>query len=584
MADNVGGNLESKASSSGYQAAVGASIVGGAFLVIVICLLGFTFFQVKVTDEQRALKLEAMKKELASRPNDEQFLQQIRELDLKIRKDTIRRRLFLQKGAFLAIGGLVVFFAGLKIASLYKQKLPDPQISIDERNQQVQQAIQTRLAVTIALVILAAVSIFLAFSETTEFEIVVEVDTIPKQMPEVPFPTMDQVNANWGSFRGPGGSGISAYTNVPDKWDGQSGEGILWKSKIELVSHNSPIVWEDRIFITGADETRRQVYCYDASSGKLLWTADAGTPIGNSFELDIMEDTGYAANTAVTDGRRVCALFANGDISCFDYEGKKLWARNLGEPDSVYGYASSLAMYENLVLVQYDQGDGTDGKSKMIALDWLNGKIVWQTPRDVPNSWTSPIVAKVGSDYQIITCGSPWVIAYDPKDGRELWRADCLGGDVAPSPIYADGKVLAIEPYNQMVAIKAEGASGDVTETNIDWAAEDDIPDICSPVSNGEFVILLTTDGWLSCYNVKDGSSVWTQELKGTFQASCSIVADKLYILSTKGVMIIAKIGAEYVELGRSELKEECYASPAFADGRIYIRGVEHLYCIGSAK
>lgn len=577
MAQDIKDTFETKTSSPGYQSAAAAAIVAGVFLVIVICLLGFTFYQIKITDEARALQLEAMKKQLSSQPNNEKLLTQIRELDLRIRRDTIRRRNFLQRGAFLAMGGLVVFFAALKIAGLYNRRLPAPQPGLDLRAEQVQTAMRTRFAVTIGLVVLGSVSLFLVMSQSVEFA---EIDTKPP-VQEIAYASIDQVNANWASFRGPSGSGVSAYTNIPTKWDGTGGEGILWKSKIELSGHNSPVVWEDKVFISGADPNSRQIFCYDAFSGKLLWKGDVATARGSAYQLDIMEDTGYAANTAVTDGRRVCAVFANGDIGCFNYEGKRLWCKNLGEPDSVYGYASSLTAFEKVVLVQYDHGDGTDGKSRMIALDWINGSIVWQTVRNVPNSWTSPIVAEVAGQYQIITCGSPWVIAYDPKDGSELWRADCLGGDVAPSPIYVDGKVLAIEPYNQMVAIRAEGAGGDVTETNIEWVAEDDIPDICSPVSNGELVFMLTTDGYLTCYDAADGVNVWTQQLKDEFHASCSIVGDKLYILSTKGVMIIAGAERQYTELGRCGLAENCFASPAFADGRIYIRGLENLYCIG---
>ena len=576
MAQEIKETFETKISSAGYQSAVAAAIVVGVFLVIVICLLGFTFYQVKVTDENRALQLEAMKKQLSSQPNDEMLLVQIRDFDLQIRRDTVRRRTFLQRGAFLAMGGLIVFLAALKIAALYNRSLPSPQHNPDLRAQQVQAARQTRFAVTVGLVVLGSISLFLAMSRPAEFA---EVETKPP-VKEITYASMEQVNVNWASFRGPSGSGISAYTNIPTKWDGKSGQGILWKSKIELPGHNSPVLWQDKVFITGADETIRMVFCYDASSGKLLWKGDVATARGNTYQLDIMEGTGYAANTAVTDGQRVCAIFANGDIGCFDYEGKRLWCKNLGEPDSAYGYASSLVAYENMVLVQYDHGDGTDGKSKMFALDWINGSIIWQAPRDVPNSWTSPIVTKVADQYQIITCGSPWVIAYNPKDGSELWRSDCLGGDVAPSPIYVEGKVLAVEPYNQMVAIQAIGAAGDVTETNVLWVAEDDIPDICSPVSNGELVFMLTTDGYLTCYDAADGANVWTQRLREEFHASCSIAGDKLYILSTKGVMIIAGPQRQYTELTRSELAEDCFASPAFADGRIYIRGVENLYCI----
>ena len=126
------------------------------------------------------------------------------------------------------------------------------------------------------------------------------------------------------------------------------------------------------------------------------------------------------------------------------FEGKEMWSRNLGVPDSTYGYASSLAMYRNLLLIQYDQAAAEDNKSSMIALDTFSGMTVWETKRPVPGSWTSPIVVKIEDQNQLITCGDPWVIAYDPLNGTELWRADCLGTDVAPSPIYAGGLVFGI--------------------------------------------------------------------------------------------------------------------------------------------
>ncbi len=129
-------------------------------------------------------------------------------------------------------------------------------------------------------------------------------------------------------------------------------------------------------------------------------------------------------------------------------------------------------------------------------------------------------------------------------------------------------------------AIKPTG-QGDVTKTHVAWKGEDGIPDICSPVSDGKYVYLLDSEGLITCYNVADGKKVYEHDLKEQCRASPSIVGDKLYILSLKGVMHIAQAGPEYKELGKCELNEECFASPAFADGRIYVRGVKNLYCIG---
>jgi outer membrane protein assembly factor BamB len=185
-----------------------------------------------------------------------------------------------------------------------------------------------------------------------------------------------------------------------------------------------------------------------------------------------------------------------------------------------------------------------------------------------------------GGAPQLITVADPNVVSYNPANGKELWRAKCVGGDLAPSPLYAGGLVFAIQPFSQLVAIKPTG-QGDVTKTHIAWKGEDGIPDICSPVSDGKYLYLLDSEGLITCYNVADGKKVYEHDLKVPCRASPSIVGDKLYILSLKGVMHIAQAGPEYKELGKCELDEECLSSPAFLDGRIYIRGVKNLYCIG---
>jgi outer membrane protein assembly factor BamB len=252
----------------------------------------------------------------------------------------------------------------------------------------------------------------------------------------------------------------------------------------------------------------------------------------------------------------------------------------LGTPDSAYGYASSLEIYRNLLLIQYDQGSAEDNKSKLMALNTFSGVTIWETRRPVPNSWVSPIVIRIGDRDQVITCGDPWVIAYNPDNGAELWWAKCIGGEVAPSPIYAGGLILAIEPYTKLVAIRPDG-QGDVTKTHIAWSIKDNTPDICCPVSNGQLVFLLSSEGMLFCYKVTDGTKLWEKDIRENFRASPSLVSGRLYLLSEQGIMFIMEVGTECKELARCELGEDCFASPAFADGRIYIRGLKNLYCIG---
>jgi outer membrane protein assembly factor BamB len=570
-----------------YRSAVRTAIVCAAFSLIVLAFFVTNYVRGRIIDAKWEIQSENLKIELRRNPDDKQLLLRIRQLDLQFRQHRIRRLDFSRKGSYLLFGSVVIMLIALKCAGTFKKKVPVPQLPGDRRSEQLRQAAMARWAVTAGLAVLGSGTLILAMSTDIDFG--------GTGAAVASYPSAEQISENWPSFRGPGGLGISAYTNVPADWNGKTGDGILWKTKVPLPGNSSPVIWGDRVFLSGGDPNELQVYCFDTVSGRLLWTEDVTrAPLKSDEEpFEVMESTGFAAPTVVTDGRRVYAIFATGDIGSFDFNGKRIWTRSLGIPDSSYGYASSLAMYRNLILIQYDQGGPDDGISRLIALDGFSGQTVWETKRPVPNSWSSPIVTKVGDQFQLITCGDPWVIAYDPAKGTELWRAKCLYGDIAPSPTYANGLVFAIEPYSKLVAIRPDGR-GDVTETHIAWSTEEGGPDICSPVSNGELIFLLATEGFLTCYKVADGKMLWEQDLRENFMASPSLVpapasddasrgsgGDKLYLLTEEGVMFIVQAGPEYKELTRCELGEKCHASPAFADGRIYIRGLENLYCIG---
>lgn len=572
--DNNTENVE--ATSPWYRSAIAIAIVSAVFSLIVCVFIVLNYGKSRMVGTQEEDELANLRLEIRNRPDDEQLVSKIRELDLQFRQQRIRGLDRSRKGGYLLLGGVAVFLISLKCAGTFKKKMPSPQPSGDKLNRQLREAIFSRWVVTAGLIILCSGALFLVIRPEIDFRQIGPVSTS--------WPSMEEVGKNWPSFRGPSGLGISAYTNVPANWNGKTGQGIFWKTKVPLPGLNSPVVWGDRIFLSGGDPNALQVFCFDAISGKHLWTGDVRrAPLRSDEEaFEPTEDTGFATPTVATDGRRVYAIFATGDVGCFDFNGRKVWEKNLGIPDSAYGYASSLAMYRNLLLIQYDQGGVEDGKSKLIAMDGYSGRTVWETKRPVGNSWSSPIVADVGNQYQVLTCADPWVIGYDPANGAELWRVNCLTGDIASSPIDANGLTFAIEPYSKLVAIRTDGR-GDVTKTHIAWSNEDGGPDICSPVSNGELIFLLATEGLLSCYKIADGTMLWEHDLRDDFRASPSLVGDNMYLLSDKGVMFIIKVGTEYKELAKCELGEDCSGSPAFADGRIYVRGVENLYCIGNS-
>ncbi len=557
-----------------YRCAVATAVICTLFCLVVLSVIIINYIQGSQVDIKEENELLVLKARIQNQPNDQQLLSQIRDLDLKYRQQYFLRQNRSQKGAYLLIGVLAILFLSIKLANDLKKKISIPKPPEKSHDNQFREAFLSRWAIGAAVILLGTATILLATREIIEFPKPVTIDKS--------WPTMTQVERNWPTFRGPHGLGICPYTNIPENWNGQTGQGVLWKTEIPLPGKNSPVVWDNRVFLTGADPNQNRVFCYDTESGEMLWGSNV---VHTSGELKIMEeDTSYAAPTAATDGRRVYAIFPTGDVGCFDFDGRKLWEKSFGIPNNMYGYSSSLTTYQNLLIIQNDQvSDDEQEKSALIALEGYSGEVVWETKRPVENSWSSPIVVEVEDKYQVITCGEPWVIGYDASTGEELWRADCLGADTAPSPIYTNGLVLAIEPYSKMSAIRPNGR-GDVTESHIAWTITEGGPDICSPVANDEYVFMLGTEGWLTCYNLSDRKRVWGYDLKEGITSSPVLVGNKMYLLSEDGVMHIIEIGPEVKEIAKCELGEESSGSPAFADGRIYIRGVENLYCIGNSN
>ncbi len=267
-----------------------------------------------------------------------------------------------------------------------------------------------------------------------------------------------------------------------------------------------------------------------------------------------------------------------------DYAGKVAWSRSLGLPKNTYGHATSLAMYRDLLLVQFDQGTKQDKLSKLMALKAESGETAWETPREVPNSWPTPTVIEHQGQPQIITAADPWVIAYAPADGKEIWRAKCLQADVGPSPTFADGLVFVANEFPGMAAIRPDG-TGDVTDSHVVWEADVGSPDCCSPLATDKYLMVAASFGTLTCYKAKEGGEpLWEEDFDGAnFSSSPSLAGKHVFLFSEQGKSYLVEPTEEKcVRVAENELGEECVTSPAFQAGRIYIRGKEHLICIGA--
>jgi outer membrane protein assembly factor BamB len=604
--------MNETSNNTGYQLATRIAAVAAVVAIVVCSLLLYDYAERLRKDPLDSPTYKTLTDALDQHPTDESLKEQVRALDLQLRREYFRQRTFTGVGAGLLTVAVLTFLLSARAATTLRRRLPSPTVQFGPQDREAAWTRIARWAVAAMCVamILAAAALVLSVKsplprsaeELATFPNPPQEPGPPPNAPQVqsdgggnrqvarpvaanvaaePPPSDAELAKAWPRFRGPGGLGISAYTNVPDAWDAPKGKGIAWKTPVPLPGNNSPVVWGKRIFLSGADEHRREVYCFDADSGKLVWRQNvAGTPQSNARPPKVNEDTGFAAATTATDGRRVFTIFANGDLAAFDVAGKPAWTKSLGLPDNSYGHASSLTTYKNMLLVQLDQGTNA-GKSKLLAFDSATGKPIWQTARPVPNSWSSPIVIHAGDNDQLITSGNPWAIAYNLTDGSEIWRVKCLGPDVGASPCFADGRVFVANDNAMLSAIRPDG-HGDVTGTHILWKGDDGMPDTCSPLATREFVFLLASDGTLTCYDAVKGGVLWSEEFGEACSASPSMVGNRLYIIARSGRAWIVEPGREKCRrVGQCDLGEQCVSSPAFQDGRIYLRGNEHVFCIG---
>ena len=224
----------------------------------------------------------------------------------------------------------------------------------------------------------------------------------------------------------------------------------------------------------------------------------------------VTDDTGYAAPTMTTDGTRVYVIFATGDVACLDFSGQRIWVKNIGVPDNHYGHSSSLILYQNLLLIQYDHNEAKN----LIALQKTTGDQVYNTVRNDQISWSSPVLIDTGERTEVILNANPHVTAYDPASGKELWRVDCMYGEVAPSPAYTDEMVFAVNEFAILAAIKLG------EKPVMAWEYDEELSEVSSPVANSDILILATSSGVVSCFEPKSGALFWTQEFDDGFYSS----------------------------------------------------------------
>jgi outer membrane protein assembly factor BamB len=562
-------------------------LVAAVFVLVVGAAMLVAQLQHKSSDPWKAPTLLKLKEQLRAEPKNDALKQQIRELDLKLRQRYFHLLSLKASGIWLLLGGATVLvIAGSQVRRLTRQP-PMPQPRPNAAAELAAQTRQSRLAVAACGIVVVVT--FGALGLTGSSPLPQSTGELEKLFaaagsvaePAADCASLEELQANWPGFRGFAGSGVASSANGPTEW---AAEAALWKTPLEAPGFSSPVVFGGRVFLTSGDVTEREMICLDTTTGELLWRQAVGAIPGMPVELpEIPDMTSHAPNTAATDGRRVYAMFATGEIAAFTFDGQRVWAKHLGTPKNPYGHATSLATWRDKVVVLLDQGEPEDRLSKLLLLDGRTGAVVWEKPRPVGASWASPIVIEAAGKSQIVTLALPWVLAYDVANGAELWRVEALEGEVTPSPVFAGGLVFVISPSARLLAIRPDG-SGDVTKSHVAWSVEEYLPDISSPVSNGELVFTVTSGGLLACFEARDGKKLWEHDFEAECHASPSILGRTVLIVGNKGDVIGAAAGREFKELFRVKLDDEFQASPAFADGKVILRGANNVWCFGKKK
>ena len=402
----------------------------------------------------------------------------------------------------------------------------------------------------------------------------------------------------WPAWRGPTADSVAPGRGLPTKWS--KTENIAWKTPLPGWGTSTPAIWQDAIFVTTQDKEKLLLLRIDGRDGKVVWQREVGQgevrrkgPLGN---MRFHDEHNMASPSPVTDGQHVWVHFGNGDLACYDYGGKKVWAQNLAEKYGFYsiwwGHANSPLLVGDLLISTCMQDPKGGGKSYVVAHDKRTGKEKWYADRTTgakdewADSYTTPLLFNNKGRAELIILGGNVLDAYDPSSGKRLWLSKPFNGNrLISGPTLAGDKVYALQGMKgPLFAIKAGGA-GDVTTSQVLWKYGSTAnPDSASPVYVNGLVFLATNVGAVMCVDAENGNEVWKERLGEAFRATPLVAEGRIYFFAKEGMATIIEASREFKTIARMDLGEEIIASPAAARGSLFVRTKAHLYRIGAGR
>ena len=423
-------------------------------------------------------------------------------------------------------------------------------------------------------------------------------------------------DGNWPSFHGAGGAGVQNGWETPTTWDLASKENVLWTAPVPGMSHSSPVVWGDRLYVTTAvrldeeeaelkvglygdifpvkdeGEHEMRVLCLDRNTGDVLWTRTAHTGVPAVMRHP---KGSHAASSPATDGKRVVAFFGSEGLYCYDIDGELLWTKNFGVLDSGYflgakvqwGFASSPVLHDDVVIVQCD----VNGQSFLAALSAETGDEIWRTDRDEVPTWSTPTVDERAGRSQVICNGYKHIGGYDLKTGKELWKL-VGGGDIpVPTPVISKDRVFIMNAHGRMSPIYAIqlDATGELSmdaeaDPFMAWSHKRGGNYMQTPLVLGGYLYGCADMGILGCWDVETGEEMYRERLdagRDGFTSSAVGAGNKIYCASEEGDVYVVKAGPKHEVLAINDLGEICMATPAISRGVLFYRTLTQVVAIG---
>ena len=386
------------------------------------------------------------------------------------------------------------------------------------------------------------------------------------------------ISGDWPEFRGPDAQGDAGAVNLPVEFG--PGKNLKWKVAVPGAGWSSPVIVGGRIYLTTANMKGAGLslaaLCLDARTGRMVWNQTLFSVIKSPR---MHRKNSQASPTPIVKGQRLFVHFGHMGTACLDLNGKPIWKNDAIKYPPVHGNGGTPVLVNGKLIFS------CDGASNpfVIALNAQTGKTEWRTPRKTNAkkkfSFSTPLAVKSGDKTQVLLPGSNMIGAYDHESGKEIWRITYNGYSVIPRPVAGHGMVFFSSGFDRPVAMAVRlGGHGDVTASHLTWTIKKSAPHTPSMLLEGDELYMVSDGGIASCVDAKRGTVYWNERLGGSYSASPILAGGKIYFVSEAGVANVISIGKKFKLLAKNDLGERSLASPAVADGALFIRTAKHLW------